>query len=138
MIRVDPGTGEGVAGNPRFASSNANERRVVANGLRNPFRFTHRPGTNEVWVGDVGARIHEEINRLASPTDGSVDNFGWPCYEGPDREPGFDSTNLAICENLYAAGANAVVPPVFSYRHDSEGGPYPRVRPRPILRLLLP
>ena len=148
IIRIDPNTGEGVTGNPLFASSDANARRVVAQGLRNPFRFTHRPGTNEVWIGDVGAGTHEEINRLVSPADGSVDNFGWPCYEGPDRESGFDSTNLAVCENLYAAGSNAVVQPVFSYRHDSvvvpgdscrtgsssiaglsyefyEGGPYP-------------
>ena len=119
IIRVDPNTGEGVTGNPLFASSDANARRVVAHGLRNPFRFTHRPGTNEIWIGDVGAGTHEEINRLASPADGSVDNFGWPCYEGPDREPGMDSANLAVCENLYAAGSNAVVQPVFSYRHDS-------------------
>jgi glucose/arabinose dehydrogenase len=119
VIRVDPTTGAGVAGNPLFSSNDANERRVVASGLRNPFRFTHRPGTNEVWVGDVGAGTYEEINRVASPTDGGVDNFGWPCYEGPDREPGFDSTNFDICESLYAAGASAVAPPVFSYRHDS-------------------
>jgi glucose/arabinose dehydrogenase len=148
VIRVDPDTGAGVPGNPLFASGDANARRVVASGLRNPFRFTHRPGTNEVWLGDVGAGTWEEINRVVSPADGSVDNFGWPCYEGPDREPGFDSTNLNICENLYADGASAVAAPVFSYRHDStvvpgdscrtgsssiaglsyefyEGGPYP-------------
>jgi glucose/arabinose dehydrogenase len=148
IIRVDPDTGAGVAGNPLFSSSNANERRVIAQGLRNPFRFTHRPGTNEVWIGDVGAGTWEEINRLANPADGGVDNFGWPCYEGPDPEPGFDSINLNLCESLYAAGPSAVVPPVFAYRHDSvvvpgdscrtgsssisglsyefyEGGPYP-------------
>ena len=27
---------------------------IVAYGLRNPFRFAVRPGTNELWVGDVG------------------------------------------------------------------------------------
>ena len=40
--------------NPFAASADANRRRVVAYGLRNPFRFTFRPGTSEVWIGDVG------------------------------------------------------------------------------------
>ena len=36
-------------------SPDLNKRRVVAYGLRNPFRFTFRPGTSELWIGDVGA-----------------------------------------------------------------------------------
>ena len=28
-------------------------------------------------------------------------NFGWPCYEGPSRQSGYDAANLNICENLY-------------------------------------
>ena len=43
--------------------------------------MTIRPGTNEVWLGDVGWNTWEEINRVADPL-GSVENFGWPCYEG--------------------------------------------------------
>ena len=41
-----------------------------------------RPGTNEVWAGDVGWSTWEELNRLVTPADATVDNFGWPCYEG--------------------------------------------------------
>ena len=40
--------------NPLAASSDANARRIVAYGLRNPFRFTIRPVTNDLWIGDVG------------------------------------------------------------------------------------
>ena len=58
-----------------------NARRIVAYGLRNPFRFTFRPGTSEVWIGDVGWDTWEEINR-SHPTGRHVTNFGWPCYEG--------------------------------------------------------
>ena len=55
IIRVDPATGAGAARQPaRRRAPTANARRIVAYGLRNPFRFTIRPGTNEVWVGDVG------------------------------------------------------------------------------------
>ncbi len=48
-----------------------NARRIVGYGLRNPFRITTRPGTNEVWIGDVGWSDWEEINRLVSPDRGT-------------------------------------------------------------------
>ena len=67
--------------NPLAGSSDLNARRIIAYGVRNPFRLTIRPGTNEVWLGDVGWNNWEEINRIADPL-GSVENFGWPCYEG--------------------------------------------------------
>ena len=88
ILRVDPVTGAAFAGNPFAASSDPNKRRIIAYGLRNPFRFDVRPGTNELWVGDVGWNAWEEINRVASIGDAIVENFGWPCYEGsraPER-----------------------------------------------------
>jgi glucose/arabinose dehydrogenase/PKD repeat protein len=117
ILRVDPATGAGLPDNPLASSSDPNARRIVANGLRNPFRITTRPGTNEVWIGDVGWSSWEEIDRLASPT-GSVENFGWPCYEGDGRQGGYDAANLNICENLYNAGTGAVVAPYFRYHHN--------------------
>ena len=44
VLRIDPATGAGVPGNPFFSSPDANARRIVAYGLRNPFRITQRPG----------------------------------------------------------------------------------------------
>ena len=67
VIRVDPNTGSGLPENPLAASGDANARRIVAYGLRNPFRLAIRPGTNQVWVGDVGTGNFEEINRVANP-----------------------------------------------------------------------
>lgn len=52
-----------------------NAQRIVAYGLRNPFRITTRPGTGEIWLGDVGWNTWEEINRIADPT-ARVTNFG--------------------------------------------------------------
>ena len=69
------------------AARTPNARRIVAYGLRNPFRMTVRPGTNEIWAGDVGWNTWEEINRLPNPTGARSRNFGWPCYEG-DAPPG--------------------------------------------------
>jgi len=118
ILRVDPATGAGLPDNPMASSTDANARRIVGYGLRNPFRITTRPGTNEVWIGDVGWSDWEEIDRLASPTAAPVDNFGWPCYEGDGRQGGYDAANLSICENLYAAGSGAVVAPYFRYHHN--------------------
>ena len=55
IIRVDPATGSGVPGNPAYsAPGNDNRSRIIAYGLRNPFRFALRPGTSELWQADVG------------------------------------------------------------------------------------
>jgi len=62
ILRVDPVTGAGLSGNPMFGSADANARRIIAAGLRNPFRFTFRPGTDEIWVGDVGQGLIEELD----------------------------------------------------------------------------
>jgi glucose/arabinose dehydrogenase/PKD repeat protein len=116
VLRVDPNTGAGLPDNPLALSQDANARRIVATGLRNPFRMTMRPGTSEVWVGDVGWSAWEEINRIGNPIDGSVDNFGWPCYEGDGRQGGYDGANLTICEDLYGQ-PTATRQPHFTYSH---------------------
>ena len=118
LLRVDPSTGAALPDNPNAASGDPNTRRIIAYGMRNPFRFGMRPGTNEVWIGDVGWNTWEEIERLQNPT-AAVRNFGWPCYEGAGRQSGYDSANLSICENLYAAGAAAIQAPLFAWNHGS-------------------
>ena len=70
LLRVDPATGAALPDNPAPTSADPNARRIVAYGMRNPFRFAVRPGTGEVWIGDVGWNTWEEINRIQSPTAG--------------------------------------------------------------------
>jgi glucose/arabinose dehydrogenase len=114
IIRVDPGTGQGLPTNPLAGSPDANARRIVASGLRNPFRFAIRPGTNDVWLADVGWRAWEEINRTRGD-DATLDNFGWPCHEGSGRTRDYDVLDLPLCEDLYAQGGT--VGPVYTYGH---------------------
>jgi glucose/arabinose dehydrogenase len=120
IIRINPATGAGAPGNPFAGSSDANARRITAYGLRNPFRVAFRPGTNELWVGDVGWNTWEEVDRITNATDGTADDFGWPCYEGTGRQGAYDSADLSICENLYAAGSGAVTAPMFTYNHSAQ------------------
>ncbi len=120
VIRIDPATGLGLANNPLADSFDSNAQRIIAYGLRNPFRINTRPNTNEIWIGDVGWNGWEEINRIINPIDSTVENFGWPCYEGNARQSGYDSANLNNCESLYAAGPNAIIAPYHAYRHSDK------------------
>ncbi len=115
IIRVDPMTGDALPDNPMYASADPNQRRIVASGLRNPFRFTFRPGTSEIWAGDVGERLVEEIDRIPVG-DAIVENHGWPCYEGSPRQPAWDQRDFTICEQLYAQ-PGAAAAPFYSYLH---------------------
>ena len=116
LLRINPDTSAGAPGNPFASSADVNARRIIAHGLRNPFRITFRPGTGELWAGDVGWNEWEEINRVVDVADATAENFGWPCYEGAPRQPGYDAQNLPICETLYGQN-NAVTAPYFAYRH---------------------
>jgi glucose/arabinose dehydrogenase len=116
ILRVDPSTGAAAPGNPLSGSSSPNAQRIVGYGLRNPFRFTMKPGTNEVWIGDVGWNNFEEINRIPNPTNPSVNNFGWPCYEGVGIQGGYQAANLNICSGLYGQ-PGSVTAPFFTYSH---------------------
>ncbi len=120
ILRVDPSTGAALPDNPLYGHADANARRIIAYGLRNPYRIAIRPlpsGADEVWIGDVGWRGWEEINRIADPR-GPVKNFGWPCYEGAARQPAFEAAGLEICRQLYAA-PGAVSTAHYAYQQGS-------------------
>lgn len=114
IIRINPSTGRAAADNP-IRRGDANARRIVAYGLRNPFRITVRPGTGEIWAGDVGWRNWDEIDRIPNARR-RVRNFGWPCYEGAHRQSGYNGSNLRLCESLYRSGG--AIGPYFTYHHD--------------------
>ncbi len=118
VLRLDPATGNALPDNPNAGAADANARRIVAYGFRNPFRFTFRPNTTELWLGDVGWDAWEEINLIANPVAG-VQDHGWPCYEGMGHQASYDNLDLPICENFYAAGAGAVTTPYYTYSHSA-------------------
>ena len=66
------------------------------------------------WAGTPPRRSTAWSTR---PT-ASVENFGWPCYEGLIRQGGYDSANLSVCETLYGSGS--VTSPFFTYEHSAK------------------
>jgi glucose/arabinose dehydrogenase len=56
-------------------------------GVRNPWRFSFDRATGDLWIGDVGSSLFEEIDLVPAGTSGQ--NFGWNLMEGSQcREPG--------------------------------------------------
>lgn len=118
MIRVDPMTGLGAPGNPLYGSPDPNAERVIAYGLRNPARWAFRPGTDEIWFGDVGWYTWEEINVIPDVNDGVLRNYGWPCYEGSAPHEAWQSSSSNLCNMLYGmSGPESASNPYFAYRH---------------------
>jgi glucose/arabinose dehydrogenase len=119
IIRVDPASGEGLSDNPLAGSLDPNTRRIVAEGFRNPFRFTIDPKTGEIYTDNVGSSDFEEIDRFPAPPK-TLYNSGWPCYEGPVRQYLFAPLGLTVCEKLYAGEPGSTSKPFFYYSHKSE------------------
>lgn len=66
-------------GNP-FAGSGRGRAEIWAYGLRNPWRFSFDPATDDLWIGDVGQDRLDEIDR--APSDEGGLNYGWDVMEG--------------------------------------------------------
>jgi glucose/arabinose dehydrogenase len=54
--------------------------RLVAYGLRNPWRFSFDRANGDLYIGDVGQDNYEEIDYLKRGS--GISNFGWNHYEG--------------------------------------------------------
>ena len=94
ILRVNPANGQGIATNPFWTGTATDTRsKVWAYGVRNAFRFNFKPGTNIIYIGDVGWDAWEE--QKSSPPG---DNLGWPCYEGNFAQAGYAA--YATCQNL--------------------------------------
>jgi hypothetical protein len=138
IIRVDRETGAPLPNNPLSLEpvfgagvEDVAAQRILADGLRNPYRFTIQPGTGEIYLGDVGQDLWEEVNHFPPPpaTGVGLTNFGWPCFEGaregnlkmPRWEAAEGEIHKPLCETLYA-NPSQVSAPLFAYPHANAPG----------------
>ena len=75
---------------------------VWAWGLRNPWRWSFDRQTGDLWLGDVGERDFEEVNRVVRGG-----NYGWRCFEGT-RDTGRGC----------GTPVGPMLPPVAQYTHE--------------------
>ncbi|HTR22292.1 MAG TPA: PQQ-dependent sugar dehydrogenase [Gemmatimonadales bacterium] len=83
LLRVDVDAGSPYAipaGNP-FAGDTSARGEIWAYGLRNPWRFSFDRQTGDLYIGDVGQNLYEEIDVQAAGTLGGQ-NYGWHVMEG--------------------------------------------------------
>jgi glucose/arabinose dehydrogenase/PKD repeat protein len=90
--------------------------KIHSKGFRNPFRFKLRPNGG-LTVGDVGWSTREEVDLIAAPGK----SYGWPCYEGTIRTPGYKDRAECAPEYAKEGTAAAHVAPSHDYPHGSSG-----------------
>ncbi|HTL84305.1 MAG TPA: PQQ-dependent sugar dehydrogenase [Acidimicrobiia bacterium] len=81
ILRIDPsGSPYSVPKDNPFVGRSGARSEIWMYGLRNPWRFTFDRATGDVWIGDVGQNLYEEIDY--APAEQSGINWGWSQREG--------------------------------------------------------
>jgi glucose/arabinose dehydrogenase len=112
-------------GNP-FANGENGAPEVWLYGVRNPWRFTFDRLTGDLWVGDVGQDLYEEIDRLPSVAGfdaGRGANLGWDKMEGAHSYEGGENPSGAVLPIFeYGRDAGCAVIGGYVYRGDQIPG----------------
>ena len=94
--------------NPFYSVENA-KAEIWLYGLRNPWRFSFDPETEEVYIGDVGQHSWEEVH-IVSLSSGGL-NLGWNIMEGSScfsTENNCDQKGLELPAFEYPNDANYI------------------------------
>jgi mono/diheme cytochrome c family protein len=107
------GTWNGIYFGQTITNLGAVRGEFFATGLRHVWRFWIDPLNGEVWAGDVGQNMYEEVNIV---TNGG--NYGWAYYEG-----------TTIARTLYPNEVNlptnpppGLAFPLYTYSHSAQEG----------------
>jgi glucose/arabinose dehydrogenase len=104
-IDVDAGNPYAIPGDNPYVSRPGWLPEIWQLGLRNPWRWSFDRVTGDLWIGDVGENLWEEVSHLPGPVAGG-NNFGWPIREG--------SSCFSPPTGCPSAG---LTPPILEYPH---------------------
>jgi len=110
MDNVPAGQPYGIpADNPFLAVAGARPE-IWALGLRNPYRFSFDALNGDLWIGDVGQSLWEEVDHVPAGTPAGV-NFGWNRMEATHcyPDPGCDTSGLWLPVIEYDHNAGCAV-----------------------------
>jgi glucose/arabinose dehydrogenase len=109
MLRIDPRPSGGqpyrVPPTNPFVHRAGVRPEIWAYGLRNPWRYSFDRQTGDLWIGDVGQNMWEEIDFQPAGSKGGQ-NYGWSLMEG---------------NHPYRGGAHGTVGPIDEYSHRAGG-----------------
>lgn len=117
LLRLDVDQGEPYAipnDNP-YASSAELYKEIWATGLRNPWRFSFDRLTGDLWIGDVGQNLWEEIDFIPAGTPGGI-NFGWNKMESIHPFRGSNQPEYTAPVAEYPHGSECSVSGGYVYR----------------------
>lgn len=98
------------ADNPFVGSANTCDE-IFAYGMRNPWRISFDRLNGDMYVGDVGQNVWEEITLIPAGLRGA--NLGWRCFEGTTVFNSTGPCNPTLSNHL---------PPFQTYQHANAGG----------------
>ena len=121
ILRIDVDHADGLrnyaipAGNPFVGRTDARPE-IWLVGVRNPWRYSFDPANGDLWIGDVGQDIWEEVDVVRGGVDGL--NLGWNVMEAGHcflTPSGCDQTGLTlpIAEYSHAHGCAIIGGPVY-------------------------
>jgi putative heme-binding domain-containing protein len=97
----DDGKPYGIPRDNPFRKSRGRIRpEIWASGMRMPWRFSFDSTTGDLWVGDIGQSLFEEVSIVRRG-----ENLGWNVYEG-----------FTEFSNRYRRFGETYTPPVIAYR----------------------
>ncbi len=112
MLRIDvsPATGYAIPPTNPVLGQPGLRSEIWALGLRNPFRFAFDRQNGDLWIGDVGQEVQEEVDYEPVGTAGGR-NYGWDVMEGT-RCHGNDPAPFPACNSP------SLTLPIHQYGHD--------------------
>jgi glucose/arabinose dehydrogenase len=111
ILRIDPKPAGGYSSppsNPFVGRSGRDE--IYTYGMRNPWRFSFDRKTGDLYVGDVGQDLYEEIDYAPKGTALGLD-YGWSCFEakhGYKTSRRCPSPKFPVLEYSHSAGGCSV------------------------------
>ena len=134
IIRIDPNGSDPKAGHPTYGipadnpfakATDGTRPEIWALGVRNPFRYSFDASNGDLWIGDVGQDLFEEIDRAGASQ--TPLNYGWKIWEADScyaANPANESASPSACPAATTKCTNdqnghaGYTFPVFNYKHD--------------------
>ena len=113
-LDVDSGSPYAIPPDNPFRGSSSMREEVWATGLRNPWRFSFDRLTGDLYIGDVGEELREEIDFEPAGSPGGL-NYGWNVLEGTAC---YTSEGCPV--DTPPCDSPVYTPPILEYGHEDK------------------